>query len=120
MTKSEAGYYLAGLIDGEGTVTYDSRWGTREIWIYNNDIDLIDATVECCNTLDIACTTAKVRTRPGSYTLRISQRHNLELVALWCPLRSFKKKSTLIEALGSYKQLGYMARKVSNLKGHNA
>ncbi len=56
MTREQAAYYFAGLLDGEGSVSMSlikGRWWTRSVSITNSDYALIEAAKECLDILGV-------------------------------------------------------------------
>ena len=99
----DARYYLAALIDGEGSV--ECRLPQRRVTIYNTEEDIIDAAIECLNILDIDYSIYEYKT--GTYknvtNIRISRRANLERLYELVPIMSQRKRELLYKCIITYK-----------------
>lgn len=117
-----AAHYLAGLIDGEGSVTmrpFKTRGGTqgyaRDVRITNTDLDIIEAAEEALDRLGIPYH-RYLRTdraeQPNVYGSKplmdvvVSHRDGLREVLARVPLRCSRKRAKLEEAVGSYTNYG--------------
>lgn len=109
MNHEQAAWYLAGIIDGEGTVGHGKH--SRRIEIVNTDINIIEATTQCLDVLGIGYSQRAFQpknymkdstsTLKYMYVIYISQRVNLEKAYKLVPLQSFKKEK-LGAVLSSY------------------
>lgn len=107
MSEREASCYLAGLIDGEGCV-YVPKTGKstkRCIQITNTEWDLIEAIVECCDTLGVPFSVTKQARKPpcnDAWVIMIAGKPNLEKIRDLVPMRSARKRWKLWLAIGRY------------------
>lgn len=109
-SKGQAAAWLAGIIDGEGSVAMRSVKGTqgfaREVRITNTSERLLDAVREALDLLGVPHTTydRSERERLGSkpiFDLVVSRKENLELLLRVLPLRS-EKADQLKASVESY------------------
>lgn len=114
-TQEAAAYYLAAMIDGEGSVsvTYTSspqqnRRCVRYVEVGNTDSGLIAAFIEACDLLGIE-TRTYVKPRPKAHpkwsdgwVVQIGKRESLQIVVDKVSIQSSKKQAKLRELLGSY------------------
>jgi hypothetical protein len=104
MDASQAAYYLAAMIDGEGHVNGPAAHG-RCIEIANTERDIIDATLAACLVLGI---TPKHRWKPArerrkaACIIRISGIDNLVRVRRLVPIQSARKSEALSVLLSVY------------------
>jgi hypothetical protein len=110
MTKGEALYYLAAIIDGEGCISYTdapsgSKWW-QQIYVANTEKDIIKRTEECLTLIGVDCniriTQPKETRHSPLYTLHITGRDNLEKMFAQVPFASERKKETLELIVNSY------------------
>lgn len=106
-TAQSAAFYLAAMIDGEGTVTaLTARNSARAVKITNTDFDLITACVECLTALKITARvyerSAKRCVRKRTWDVNVYGRDNLERL-LRLPFRCLWKKSRVEALLASYR-----------------
>lgn len=106
--EAEAAAYLAGMIDGEGTV---SRIGEgRRVRIGSTTPELIEACIEACDVLGIAtirhkdAVSASKRGRIPYHLLSITGRTNLERLQQTVPLRHPEKRARLDAIVTTYVQ----------------
>ena len=98
------------MIDGEGTVALlTSRSRNRVVKVCNTDWDLITATVESCEALDIRCCVVE-RPRTGRpkhwkqvWDVVIQDRVALTRLSTQVPLRSLRKLQRLKALIQSYR-----------------
>lgn len=99
MTKAEARYYLAALIDGEGSVRLPPR---REVTVGNTNQEIIDRLYECCSKLGLFPTLTYSRRKPPARDMMyvsIGGVHNFLLMQkLDLPLADSEKKRRISEA----------------------
>lgn len=110
--QREAAAYVAGMIDGEGSVSValtglhaGARYGKRSVRICNTDRDLIDACAEALDLLDIRYRINGWQPRAGhryAWEIAISRRPELERILAVVPIRSARKRERLGEAVASY------------------
>lgn len=105
-TREQAAYYLAAMIDGEGTVAKADGRTNKMARVTNTDRRLIAACEECCEALDIAYTVVPRKAYKAHWAsgwdLVVSGKENIgRLSAL--PLRSLAKKQRLLALLASYR-----------------
>ena len=101
MISTEAArYYLAALIDGEGTI--NGNQVSREVAIYNTESSILDFAEECLNLLEIPYKRYAPTSRHPCQEIRFSNREQLLLIAD-LPLQSSAKKNKLNDVLNSYK-----------------
>jgi hypothetical protein len=108
----EAGAYLSGLIDGEGSVRIRKGKLSGEVAIFNTDQGIIDAAVKAYETLGIVplTYTRTPRPKPGyaakldCHTVVLSNRRDIETLAPHIKLRCERKQQTLQHLLGLYTQ----------------
>ncbi|MGH3429841.1 MAG: LAGLIDADG family homing endonuclease [Mycobacteriales bacterium] len=104
-SNREAAGYLAGLIDGEGSVY--ARGYRRLIHVFNTEESIVQACLQACSQLGIEAQ-ARVRENaaPGSkvpmWTISIYGRGNLERAARVLRLHSSRKQAALHAAVASY------------------
>src|SRR5208282_1986398 len=84
-TPVEAAAYLAGLIDGEGTVTVPGKTHRlRRVSIANTDTAILTAAEQCCEILGIKCTRYARKGRPTHWSpawdVVIYGRMNLDII----------------------------------------
>jgi hypothetical protein len=93
-TREAAAAYLAGMIDGEGSVTL------AEVVIYNTEDDLIAACERCCQVLGIEYRLHRYERPTGKpiYYLRIRRLGSLRIVAAEVPIQSARKRWALTAA----------------------
>lgn len=106
MNERDAAAYLAAMIDGEGHVSSKSK----SIRISNTEFELIEAIIESCVALDLHYAVngpKSIRSGKSVWEVNISSRSTLERVRDLVPIRSSRKKSALVDAIGSFK---YKAR----------
>lgn len=110
-TKTEAAWYLAAMIDGEGSVSNTKRGKYahgyhRGVKIANTDLDLIKATGRACDLLGVAYSIRTVEEtrnpawKPCHY-LVIYGRENL-IKLLDVPIQSRGKREKLVESVKTY------------------
>jgi hypothetical protein len=116
MNTETASAYLAGIIDGEGSVGL-YRWSNghggkgygRQVRIVNTDWDLLDACAEACEVLGIEFT-VYARARNGrnpkhkdtfDFRIKASRENFSRLLDL--PIRTAKRER-LIELVESYRK----------------
>jgi hypothetical protein len=99
MTRDEARYYLAALIDGEGSVRHPPR---REVTIGNTNPEIIERLYECCYTLGLFPTvthTQRVPPRKDIIYVSIGGAHNFRLLQeLALPLADSTKRRKIVES----------------------
>lgn len=100
MNRDMALGYLAGIIDGEGTIT-NSKKGNRRVVIYNTDQSIIDVTCEVLDMLEIEF---KVYKRQKMQMIHISRLQNLRKLEE-VPIRCTKKIVKLRKAIEGYKKM---------------
>lgn len=118
MTTTEAAYYLAAMIDGEGCVTrppfgngsYGRRSGNRSVTITNTDAQILNATKRCLMMLGIEYRVYE--TNPGvprrmRSDIRITGRKNLERVYELVPLKCRRKLFRLAGCIHSYRNYNW-------------
>jgi LAGLIDADG endonuclease len=96
MSKEEASY-LAGLIDGEGTVTLTKReknaQRTLTITIANTELDLLEYPVSIIGAGVITRKRVRNQKHKLSYAYRVTGRQALSILSQILPyLRSYKKE----------------------------
>ncbi len=111
-TKAEAAAYLAGMIDGEGTITlcYSTNvHPLRRIAISGTETDILEGCVRACEVLGIYSRIYR-RTEPSrplhwaqGWDVVIYGRDNFERIAGSVPLQSGRKRAKLDELLATYK-----------------
>lgn len=117
MTREQACFYLAGIIDGEGHVMFrESKggWWERGIVVGNTDRAIIDAVVECCDVLEYDYTICK-RQRQNSrwkacWQVKLCGADNLNRMVVDLPLRSSDKLATLKASLATVKRMQLSGR----------
>lgn len=104
-TADGAAHYLAGMIDGEGTIgVYRNPWVHRSCRIVSTDRELIDACSEACLILGIEHRVRSVSKQPPrkqAWELSIGTIAALRVLAERVPLRHIGKRKRLAEALDS-------------------
>ncbi len=109
MTPKQAAAYLAGMIDGEGSITM-VRKQVRTVVIVNTDIDLIDACAECYDTLGISYHRYQRRYSgqnpkwADKHILQVYGQGNIERIYELVPIRSKAKRATLEAMMGSWRK----------------
>lgn len=98
----DAASYLAGMIDGEGSVTLGPTRKCRRVTIHNTDADLIEACEQCCEELGITFRTHQNRPVQRGWTIAIMGRDNLELLYTSVPIQHRRKRDLLREAVDTY------------------
>jgi len=121
MNKIEASYYLSGMIDGEGHISFttgmrrcnyrykkQTPYKARQVVIYNCDVELIDACIECLLMLDIPfryyCTDRKQPGWNSQHEVRVTRREGFVILNEVLHLKSKKKKAALREIVRSYEK----------------
>ncbi len=109
-THEAAVAYLAGIIDGEGTV---SRPGakSRAVIVGNTDPAIITATTRCLDTLQIAYKLNEVKgpkrdAQPHlkkCWTVTVGTREGLQLLLDYVPLQAPDKLARLQHAVAAYR-----------------
>jgi hypothetical protein len=107
-TPVEAAAYLAGLIDGEGTVTVPGKTHRlRRVSIANTDTAILSAAEQCCEILGIACKRYERKNRPQNWSpawdVVIYGRMNLDILCTLVPLQAPKKWTKLKALYESYR-----------------
>lgn len=123
MTEREAAYYLAAMIDGEGSVTWPPcgpadaphgrSVGARCVTITNTDPFLIRSTCRALDRLKIKWHKYHVARKPprkACIRIHITGRQNLERLLETVPLKAPGKRWKLIGCIQSYRN--YNWRKV--------
>ena len=118
-TDEAAAYYLAAMIDGEGTVRHSKSYinkngkrtcGTRLIGISNTDSNIIDATTEALDQLGIEYTCKRNVPRKSENhkpisLITIHSRVNLAKVFEMVPIQQKFKQDRLRSLLDSYRRM---------------
>jgi hypothetical protein len=107
MVPTEAAAYLAGLIDGEGHISYRRNYAVR---VANTDRDIIDATIASCDALGLRYRIQDIKPRPeknkqGGWDVYITGKDQLERIRDVVPIQSTRKRGALDTAIAAYKQL---------------
>lgn len=111
MTREQARFYLAGIIDGEGHVL--CRWSKAGHWergvvIANTDKEIIAAVVECCEVLEYDYGTSKRKRQDprwnDCYIVKICGIENLRRMVDDVPIRSPQKIKALRDSLATVKK----------------
>jgi hypothetical protein len=113
--REYAAAYLAGMIDGEGTVPRASKRSNKvEIRIVNTDPTLILACRACCETLELRYRIARLNSpskrKPHLqpiWSFSISSRSSLQRVADQVPILAAHKRKNLQDALKTFKRPPY-------------
>lgn len=102
-TEEQAAAYLAGLIDGEGTVAKVNQ----AVSMGNTDYEIIEAWQECCAILGLHSTVYGPRQPRGNrkpyWEVYIRSRDSLRRVLDVVPIRASCKRELLVQALARYK-----------------
>lgn len=102
-TEEQAAAYLAGLIDGEGTVAKVNQ----AVSMGNTDYEIVEAWQECCSILGLQSTVYGPRKPRGNrkpfWEVYIRSRDSLQRVFDVVPIRTTRKRELLAEALSRYK-----------------
>ena len=105
-SDEEAAAYLAGMIDGEGTVIHGPPPGNaRTVRVYNKNNELINATADACDRLRI---TYKIgwwddsRNSSWCHSLRIYSKENFVRIRAVVPLQATSKVEKLDGIIASY------------------
>jgi intein-encoded DNA endonuclease-like protein len=109
-TEEVAAAYLAGMIDGEGTVYINSKVGKdchRIVVITNTDVSLLEACQSACVLLDISCRvqlrTKSINTRHKDvYELAITDSKSFRILAEKVPVQAVHKREALEKIIHSY------------------
>ena len=114
MTRQEAAAYLAGMIDGEGSVSVartglhaGAKYGKRSVRISNTERDLVDAVCEAYDVLDIRYRINgwQPSDNPSyryAWEVVVSRRPDLERIFALVPIQSTRKRARLKDAVSSY------------------
>ncbi len=110
--REQAAGYLAGIIDGEGCMKWvgNKKYGkTLVLTITNTDWDILDATMDCCDVLDlkyrieeVAKCNHELRDWNRAWCISITGRASLQTISDEVPFRSKKKRERLNQRLSSY------------------
>jgi hypothetical protein len=105
-TPRTAAFYLAALIDGEGTVTDPGRARSKHVVrITNTDYSIIQAAVACCTLLKVVCQvyerSPKRSPHKRCWDVQVTGRANLERLAR-LPLVCLRKATRLQRIITSY------------------
>ena len=115
--KDQAVAYIAGFIDGEGSVRFlrhkngkrKGKVSARSIAVYNTEKELIDAYIEACDMVDIDTSlhysypkSKQDRNEKPVWIASITHSRNLKLVSEIIPIQSIHKKDKLSQILNSY------------------
>jgi hypothetical protein len=102
MTADQARYYLAAIIDGEGTVSVKYR----KVSITNTDVRIVEACESCCKLLGLSYAVYRRKKTnkkwKQAFDLVIIGRENLSTVVS-LPMMTGKKVK-VASALGSYRR----------------
>ena len=108
VTHEQYAYWLAGIFDGEGSVSFNPDHSERRVSISNTDPVLIRRITEALDVLGIGYTVYVVqRQKPhhkDSLTVKVSGRANLILFFNWVPFQAPAKTRKLYEALTTFKR----------------
>lgn len=101
--KQTAGFYLAALIDGEGTITRCGR-KSRAVRITNTDLNIISAGTACLAKLGISYKIYKRKSTKGkqAFDIVVHGEDNFRRVLASVPIQSQEKRKRLNELIGSY------------------
>jgi hypothetical protein len=109
---NSAKWYLAGMIDGEGTVTYprEGKKGTNYlISITSTDFELIDACARACCALQyyhiVRGPFSNGENRKDYWYLEITKRETLTRASLELPLQHNEKRERLKNLVLAYKRV---------------
>lgn len=114
MNCEQASWWLAGIIDGEGSVYYHEAHSFREVVITNTDERILDKVREALYLLGVSFVEHwdRVPNRKPCCRICITRRENLTRLGR-LPLQS-EKKEKLTHLLASYKRPNaYTRRRVS-------
>ncbi len=103
-SKEFAAGYVAGLIDGEGSVAIPKQ-GTRSIRVSNTDPDIIETYMMACSLLGIETGSVQTTRTPSGkeyYIVPIYGRENFEKVRELIPFVSQAKQAKLDRVIGDY------------------
>lgn len=104
--EAEAAGYLAAIIDGEGSIDT----GGKRVRVSSTTPEILDATEEACDLLQIEYKRRAEGPRPGSlgtkpvWTTFISRRDNLKRLSEVVDLRCPNKRHLLHNLVNGYKQ----------------
>lgn len=103
LNQEQAAWYLAGIIDGEGHV--NATLNQFKVAIYNTDNDIIAATQESLDILNIEYRTyTRLRKDPNHKVCReiaITKRHEIAKLASYIELQSTTKRERLLSIVRS-------------------
>lgn len=109
----QAAYYLAAMIDGEGSVIFrpigpKRRSVGREVRVSNTDEDILEATRTAMRMLGVKFTEylelGKDERHPRDcMTLRVGSRDSLEIIWSRVPIMATRKRDTLRKCIESYR-----------------
>lgn len=106
-SKCGAAFYLAAMIDGEGSVSHFLLRRSRMVRISNSDLELLEYCEEQCWLLGIACRVKprykRTNPRKPMYDLYITKRPDLQKVYDLIPFRSAPKRAKLALILSGYR-----------------
>lgn len=105
-SSTEALFYLAAMIDGEGCVEVYLERGQRTISISNTEESIAKRIVRCLDLLEVDCSVYLRRApqpdRKDFYEIRIGGEENLRYILHSVPLASKAKRQKLELAVSSY------------------
>lgn len=106
MTETQAAAYLAGMIDGEGTIGQYNA--IRRVTICNTDYALIEACAEACDTLGLPyaiypAEAARGRAKRWDLNFR-GGKPTFERILREIPIRSPGKRARLAAMLETYRR----------------
>jgi hypothetical protein len=111
LSRKEAAAYLAGLLDGEGSVVY-GRWGPknkkqyRVVLLVNTDPTIVKAAEEAARILGYAFVTRSRESGPGrkrKYEVIVYRAEHIRRIGEELPIRAAHKKATLLEMIASFR-----------------
>lgn len=100
-TETACAWYLAAIIDGEGWVRKpDPKFGHGQLTVANTDMDVIEATIRCLDSLGIKYARYHYAYPPESRrqpvdVLSITGRSNLRIVYERVPIQTRRKRERL-------------------------
>lgn len=115
-THEAAAYYLAAMVDGEGTISgsyhpVTGKLRSRYVSVCNTDLEIIAAVESACRALGIVyvcrTTAPKKSIWKRRFDVIINRRIEIEKFAATVPIQCSRKRKRLAEILESYERAGY-------------
>lgn len=106
--------YLAGMIDGEGSIYFHEQLKMRYICISTTELDLLFGCQEILDQMEIKYSVVSQKGQKENhatcYDIRIYNRVGMQKINDLCVLRSKRKKEKLESLLASYSRVVYPVR----------